>query len=974
MLGFMIFLGWVVVFCLPLIVSVAQSIKKGEVSKKRWWFNGFWAVGGGILILLVGKILGIWTDILWFEELHYAPRFWIIFWAKWKFFLIGSLGSFILLGINIFFARLHLSEEEKPNLETSGWFRWTSPLFLGANLIISLIFGLVASGNWSQFLLYQSQVPFGISDPIFSKDVGFYVFSLPVLDFVATVIVIIALIALAEIGTIYLAFYSICSDRSTGWSRGEEDKRNFWKNLADRIHYNGFTHASIIGIFLMAVFIFKTKLDIWKILFSGRGAVFGAGWTDVHVQILAYWFFIVALGVAALFLLIAAIARSNKATKWMTISGFGICAGVFLMGVLIVPAIIQHVVVEPNELGKESEYIKHNIAFTQEAFGVSGKRVKQENFPVNTGEVNAKILEQDRSTLENIRLWDWRVLKATNSQNQAFRLYYTFPDVDVVYYRVNGRLRQLLVSSRELDQERLSEQSKTWQNLHLNYTHGFGCCANPVNVFTPEGLPDYWVKDIPPVAKFPELNIKEPRIYFGEKTLSHVYVRTKDAEFDYPEGDQNKSVFYQGSGGVTLSSWLRKFAFALRFDGIRLLTSSQITRESRILFQRDIASRVKTIAPFLTFDHDPYQVIADGQIWFMWDAYTTNRHYPYSEPFKSSKDSNGINLLKQFDGINYLRNSVKVTFNTFSGEVNFYVFDDQDPIIKTYQKIFPGLFKPASAMPEYLRQHIRYPEDLLQIQGEVYSVYHMEDPNVFYNKEDAWEIAEESLITTSQKVLPYYIIIKLPAEKEEEFIQMLPFTPLTTDEKNPRNNMVSWLAGRCSPEHYGELILYKFPKEKLVYGPLQIGIRMNQDENISKDFSLWNQQGSKAVPGNLLVIPLSDYRLLYVQPIYLEATVGKMPELKRVVLACGDRLVYESSFEEALNALLGGESFPRTAEATATTQPLQKTIAQGPVKEIAQHLEKYRQLTGQGKFAEAGREMEELSRLIDQALKEKGGK
>lgn len=936
MLGILIFLAWIVVFCIPLIVNIVKAIREKEVSVGWWVFSITWAVVGGILIRILMWMLHVWTEVLWFADSgDYVSRFWTVFWAQREYFLLGFVISFIFFWLNIRGTKVGLDQDLKKKFP-----RWVYPMCIGISVFVAFIFGLFTAGEVFRFLLYKNQPAFGITEPIFSKDIGFYVFTIPVLQFLRDISIFAIIIAIIGTLSIYAGQHWFVRDNSYRWEKSDEEKK-----LKANVRYRAITHLSILGILLMISFIFATRLAIWDILFSTRGAVFGAGWTDVHNQVSAYWQFIFAMAIAIICLIVSAIAHTPKMTERMAAVGFGLCFLVWLIRVITIPAIVQ-VYVHRNELSRETEYIKYNIAFTRKAYGLD--KVKQSAFPVNM-EIDPGILKRDQATLSSIRLWDWRVLQATNNQNQAFRLYFSFPDVDVTRYNINGQIVQMMFSSRELDQNRLAPKSKTWQNTRLTFTHGIGGCGNAVNIFTPEGLPEYWIKDIPPVSKYPQLHIGEPRIYFGELTTQYVYVKTKHPEFDYPLGDTNVTYFYKGPGGVRVGSGLRKLAFALRFDGIGLLFANEITDESRIMFRRDIESRVKTLAPFLGYDGDMYQVVALDSLWYIWDAYTTTDHYPYSEP-------NG--------DLNYIRNSVKVVVNDFTGKVDFYIFDDKDPIILAYQKIFPGLFKPASAMPAALRQHIRYPEDLLRIQGEIYSVYHMDDPTVFYNREDAWEIAKESSHDTVQTVLPYYVTMTIPGEKTEEFVQMLPFTPLTTNKNNPRNNMVAWLAGRCDGEHYSELINYRFPKDYLVYGPLQVGIRMNQDETISKDFTLWNQQGSKVILGNFLVIPLSNFGILYAQPIYLQAQIGKMPELKRVVVALGDKLAYGVSFDDALGQLLGMVvEIKGTREVTTTKIDL--------IKEAAKHLELYRQLTGQGKFSEAGKEMEQLSRIIGDLLKQK---
>ncbi len=628
----------------------------------------------------------------------------------------------------------------------------------------------------------------------------------------------------------------------------------------------------------------------------------------------------------------------------------------------MVPGLVQYFYVSPNEQRLETEYIRTNLLYTRTAYGLTDDRVQRSEFPAVPGLATDQ-LPKDAADLTGVRLWDYRVLQSTNSQKQAFRLYYDFPDVDVVRYRIGGKLVQMMYSARELDIGRLAPQSRTWQNERLVYTHGFGACANPANAFTAEGLPDYWLKDIPPVAKYPELAIRQPRIYFGEKTDGHIYVRTRHPEFDYPDGEKNTTFTYDGPAGVELSSPLRKLAYALRFDGARLLIASEITEKSRILYRRSIGERVRTLAPFLQFDEDPYQVIADGGLWYIWDAYTATDRFPYSEPYRG-------------EGYNYLRNSVKVTVNAYTGETAFYLFDQSDPIVRSWAGAFPGMFRPASAMPQSLRQHVRYPEGQLRVQAEIYALYHMQDPSVFYNKEDAWERAKAIRSIKSQAaevVDPYYALVRLPGEKETEFVLIQLFTPFATEKGTPRSNMVGWLAGRCDGANYGKLVLYTFPKNRLVYGPLQIGSRINQDDQISKDFSLWNQQGSTVVLGDMLVIPLPGYRLLYVQPVYLQSDVGKMPELRRVVVSTGEQIGYGKTFSEALLQVAGKSA------AGAAPSPAPEAVAPAPGKgaappaalgrEAAEHLDRYRKLTAQGKYTEAGAELEALGKTIDRLMR-----
>ncbi len=955
MLGFLIFLSWLIIGGSPLVKAIWNYFHDEDVTTTRWVLNVLWAIGFGVIILIALWALDLWTEVMWFQELKFSSVFWTIYVTKWVYFIIPAIGASLLIWINLRFTRIGMTDDMRRLIDKS-WFAYT--VISGASALIAILaIGLPISSHWDKILLYAHQVPFGVNDPIFGADLGFYIFSLPIYQLLFQVFLGIGALAIAGTIIAYLVQYNAV------FVLGSVKEREMFQKL----RYRAITHISLLGILLMGIFIFGTKLAIWNVMYSTRGAVFGAGYTDVNVQIPAYHFFMVALVISAVALFISAIARSIRATEWLAGFGFGVCFLTWLVGVIIYPAIVQHFSVTPNELARETTYIKYNIAYTRQAYGLTGENVSSSEFPIKT-DIDAGIVTRDRATLENVRLWDWRVLQATNSQNQAFRLYYSFPDVDVVRYRINGKLVQLMYSSRELDQDKLAEQSKTWLNQRMVYTHGFGGCANPVNTFVmPEGLPDYWIKDIPAVSRFPELQLTQPRIYYGEKSNADVYVKTKAAEFDFPQGNRNATCFYQGTGGVPIGSGLRKLALAMRFDGLRMYMANELTAESRVMFRRNLEDRIKTIAPFLRYDHDPYQVVVKGRLWFIWDAYTTSDKYPYSEPYVDES-----NEASDEGGFNYIRNSVKVVTDAYNGKVTFYVFDARDPLIKAYQRIFPSLFKPATAMPEELRVHVRYPEDLIRIQGEIYALYHMDNPTVFYNKEDAWEIAKESSHGDVKPIIPYYVVMTIPGEKEDEFVQMLPFTPLTTDKEHPRNNLVGWLAGRCDGANYGKLILYEFPKGQLIYGPLQIGIRIQQDETISKDMTLWNQQGSKVIAGNLLVIPLSDYRLMYLQPLYLQADVGKMPELKRVVLACGTgKLAYAATFEEALKQLVG-KGLTGLSEPTPVKGKPVASSTESLIKEAARHLENYQRLTGEGKFGEAGREIDQLTQILNQLLKGKG--
>ncbi len=932
MLSFFIFVAYVACF-LPVIISA----RKGILGGIHFVISALLA--GALTALLVA--LHIYTEVLWFEELRQTARYWTVFGTRIWLFLAGFAASLL------FFYIQRLITTVRAPVDIKSRMKLPHLVYFAYAIVVSVILGNASSGWWEKVLLYINQVPFGISDPVFGKDVAFYVFSLPF--FAGLKSYLLALLILSTLGVLVLYAVQMglkpdtLSRTIVFDGRFPVERRQTMFRLV--------THMSIQGVLFVCLFVFQTILAIWNLVYSERGAVFGAGYTDVHVQIGAYKFFIGALILVAVVFLLSAVSRSHRRTFGAAPIALGILLLTWMIGAKAVPAIVQQYVVSPNELDKERPYIEYNIEYTRKAYGLESDRITSVDFPVKDG-ITPLNLREDEATLKSIRLWDWRVLEATYNQNQSFRLYYKFLDVDIDRYVIDGMPVQVMLSARELDQRRLAEKSKTWQNLRLVYTHGYGLCLNPVNIFTSEGLPEYWAKDIPPVGKFQELELVRPEIYYGEAPNSHVFVKTSHAEFDYPRGAENVTAFYEGQGGVEVGGGLRKLAFALRFDGLRLLTAGELGPESRIMFRRPIQERVPTLAPFLVYDRDPYQVIADGKIWFIWDAYTVSDHFPYAERYFYRRAREGR--------INYIRNSVKVVVNAYDGTVDFYIFEDSDPVVQTYAKIFPEFFKPVKEMPDFLREHVRYPEDFLKIQADIYSVYHMSDPTVFYNREDAWEIAWETYQGDMREVLPYYVVITVPGEKEQEFIQMIPFTPLTTDRANPKHNMVAWLAGRCDGEKYGEILVYHFPKERLVYGPMQIEIRINQDDNISKDFTLWNQQGSRVIQGNLLVIPLADNRLLYVEPIYLQATVGKMPELKRVITASGEDLTYSTTFETSLAQLVRGPRVPEEEPAAGEALTLSEQA-----RRAAEHFRRYQQLTGQGRIAEAGVELERLREAIE---------
>ncbi len=601
----------------------------------------------------------------------------------------------------------------------------------------------------------------------------------------------------------------------------------------------------------------------------------------------------------------------------------------------IYPAIVQRFQVEPSELARERPYIERNILFTRLAFGLDQIEVK--DIPVELAPSEQDIANNS-ATINNIRLWDYRPIKDTYNQIQSLRLYYDFADIDVDRYEVDGSYRQVLLGVRELSPEKLPAQAQTWVNRRLQYTHGYGVALSPVNEISEGGLPNLWVKDVPPIGKF---EIERPEVYYGERTDEYVVVGTNVEEFDYPKGDTNVYTKYAGESGIRLNSFIRKLAYAWELGDINIIISGELTPESQLLYRRNIQQRVQHIAPFLKLDRDPYIVIDDGKLIWVQDAYTVSGRYPYSQPASG--------------GINYIRNSVKVVTSAYDGSITFYLIDAEDALVNTYASIFPTLFTPIEEMPASLRAHLRYPQDLFQIQVSMYQTYHMEDPRVFYNKEDLWTIPVETYADAERVVEPYYVIMRLPGEEQEEFLLMLPFTPTQKD------NMITWLAARSDEDNYGKLIAYNFPKDKLIYGPRQIEARIDQDPAISEQLTLWGQKGSQVIRGNLLVIPIEN-SILYVEPIYLQAERGRLPELKRVIVVSGDGIAMELTLAQSLSAIYAGlpAALPPAAEVLLPTEISELT------KLAQEHYTKAQEYLKAGDWTGWGEELKKMEEALNQ--------
>ncbi len=909
-----------------------------------------------ILVICSKTAISYYVDFLWFDSLGYAAVFTKTFGLQWGIFAASFLLTFLIL-YGWFLALKQACREQLRNAGTVviGMRTFQVPvdgvLRLGALVVsgaIALITAAEFMAEWPRFALYwfAPNAPSLLPDPIFGRSLNFYLFALPAWQFISGWLLMLAIVACA------MAVFFVLLTGSTRVFSGEIDSSLPipWRTI------------SIAVSFLMLTIALRVYLGRFDRLVTDHTIFGGVTYTDAHVILTGM------LVVCFALVLGAAIAASNLVTRprMGRLLAAPVPAVVCFFAVQICAWYVSSFIVKPNELVREQPYIGHNIDFTRQAYGLN--QVSQHEFPAETT-VAAADPANNQGTLKNIRLWDWHALQDTLRQIQEIRTYYDFPDIDIDRYQIDGEERQVMLAARELSVEKLPESSRNWINEKLIYTHGYGITLNPVNGFTSEGLPTLMLSNMPIQSSVSTLSVKRPEIYFGQLTDTDVYVKTRQKEFDYPQGQTNSMTSYEGDGGILLGGFVRRLLIAYdRGDLTKLPFSDDVNDQSRLLMRRNVLVRVKALAPYLTFDTDPYIVVGDdGKLSWMLDAFTTSDDFPYSTHYPLGSGQ-----------INYMRNSVKVVIDAYNGAATFYVFDPQDPIIAAYRGIFPSLFKDASAMPADLRKHVRYPELLLKVQASAYGLYHMTDPAVFYNREDLWTVASEVGLTQNgeqavQAMEPNFVLMKLPGEANVEFVEILPFTP------SNRNNLIGWFAGRSDGANYGTSVVYNFPKTKLVDGPLQIEARIDQNAQLSGQLTLWNQQGSHVRRGTLLVIPCGR-ALMYAEPIYLQAERSPMPELRLVVLALQDRLAYGSTFEAALRSLFAGETSSLTADTSsaeprATTSPavgvgkpgdnLDSLIA-GAAKDFAD----YQRLTSEGKLGEAGQKLEQLKVKLE-ALKAK---
>ncbi|MGB4505213.1 MAG: UPF0182 family protein [Syntrophaceticus sp.] len=889
-----------------------------------------------LALALLGQVLGVWSNFMWFSSLGYNKVFWTLFLTRFAVGATVFIVFFAFFQINFRYLRRSIPPYQVIDMHTRIYEVFISPLrrifsskggkilFTGFNALLALLFAVSISSQWEVFQKFFYAVPFGQVDPIMGKDAGFYIFKLPFYELLQSSLTSAVILMLIICGLIYFFLAS------------SEFLKGGWRVFSPvKLHL-----ASLIAGFLVLK-AWDYYLSIYNLLASGQGSFFGAGFTDVHARIPALKILAVLAVVAAVLVFVSLLR--GKVLPIATGVGVLVVASLLLGGVY--PFAVQKFQVEPNEFSREKKYIEYNIAATRYAYGLEGVKpvsvIKEE-----AEETGKDVIEKNRTTLSNIRLWDFRPIQQVYNQMQQLRRYYSFHDVNVDRYNLGDDYRQVMISVRELNQDKLSERARTWMNRRLQYTHGYGAVVSPVNEVTAEGRPLYLLENIPPQTTFPELKVDRPEIYYGELTDNIVVVNTKIGEFDYPSGEKNIYCSYQGSGGVQLTPF-RRFLYALHFKDMRLLLSSDITSESRILYQRTVQD-ARRLAPYLRFDSDPYPVIVDGRIYWILDAYTAANYYPYSD-------------LRE--GINYIRNSVKVVVDAYNGEYTFYVSDPTDPVVETYSKIYPGLYRPLSEMPVSLQQHLRYPVDLFKLQSEVFAEYHVQDARVFYNREDEWSIPHEKFSDESQEIEPYYTMMKLSGEEKEEFMLILPFTPVN------RENAVAWLAARCDGGHYGEMVVDIFPKDVHVYGPMQVEASIDQDGEISSQLTLWNQHGSQVIRGNLITVPLAG-KLLYVEPLFLQAKESAMPELTRVIAFYDGRVVMERDLWSALNKLFGvedGTPAPSPQPDDADIVPQDQDIDELAKKANQLYQEANKALKA-GDWAGYGKAIDELGKVLDEML------
>jgi uncharacterized membrane protein (UPF0182 family) len=884
-----------------------------------------------LLLLLFVPALGsalveFYTDWLWFEEVGFEPVFLRTLGAEIGTGAVAFLVALGFLALNLQLALRTLRRRQFSIMTDAGPTvidvdpGRMKPLFYGAAGLAALFIGFYAASRWETCLLYLYAVPFGRTDPILGRDVGFYVFELPFFQLVRRVLMILVVLAAAGAGALHVTAGNLAFDARRGILASQSALRQL---------------SALAALFLLLL-AFGAWLRIPELLTKTAGIIQGGTYVDVHARMPALRVLAAIAVVGAGLALYQATVRSF----WPILSAVGLYLAVSVGG-FAYAVVLHRFVVAPNEQVRETPYIVHHIAATRAAFALDGVEERELS---GEAQLSREDLLRNAATLENVPLWNELPLLDTFSQIQEIRTYYDFTSVDNDRYMIDGEYRQIMLSARELASASLP--SRTWINERLTFTHGYGLTLGPVNQVTPEGLPVLFIKDLPPVSSV-DLHVTQPALYYGELSNDHVFVNTATQEFDYPKGDDNAFTSYQGQGGLPLDGFARRLLFAIRFRSTDTLLSPNLTPESRVMLYRRIEDRVRRIAPFLVYDPDPYVSISDGRIFWIQDAYTTSDRYPYAASAAGQ--------------LNYIRNSVKVTVDAYHGTTAFHLLDPDDPIAATLGRAFPGLFTPLDEMPEDLRTRLRYPQSIFALQAAMFATYHMKNPAVFYNKEDQWEIPSIEMGGAARLMEPYYTIMRLPGEAAPEYIQMLPFTPRQKD------NLAAWMVARSDAENYGKLVAFSFPKQTLVFGPRQVAARINQDQAIAPQITLWNQQGSEVIQGTLLVIPIEE-SLLYIRPLYLRADGGRIPELKRVVVAYQNRIVMEGTLDAALERLFPGDGKPPRETLTASAPSSAPSEGAVPATNFAEqaraHYQNAMEAQRSGDWARYGEEIRRLGEVL----------
>jgi uncharacterized membrane protein (UPF0182 family) len=870
-----------------------------------------------VLSLIAGKLV----EWLWMGQLGYENIFWELLFVKLGWFGLAFVLVFLYFWANLRVALAGLRTPGRRDLlvlQNGGeiTLRGGKFIIIILSCVPALIFGLIYYSEWDTYLRFRWGGAFGLPDPIFGVDVGFYLFKLPFYDMIQNGLTGLTFITFLLISILYV-FLGVLQPGT---------------NAPPRRDWRAIRHVAILFLFFIGNWVWGYYLDRFELLYSTRGVVYGVGYTAYNVTRISLWIMIFA-SCALAFLIVLSLLRRRFTSMLIGIGSYFV---LYVVVIGVIPALVQKFEVQPSELELETPYLKHNIDFTRRAFQLDKIEVK--TYP-GSSDLTPGQVSDHQETIQNIRLWDWRPLLQTYRQTQEMRLYYQFYEVDVDRYHMKDGYHQVEISARELAPE-LPEQARTWVNECLQFTHGYGLVMNFVSKVAEGGFPQYIIENIPPVSKY-DLSVEQPAIYFGEKTPGYRIVATEMKEFDYPKGSENVYISYRGKGGIPLASFWKRILFAWNLSDVNILLTSYLGPDSRIQIWRRVQERVRKIAPFLQLDSDPYPVLSEGKLYWIQDAYTTSDHFPYSKPYSVTF---GVAL-------NYIRNSVKVIVDIYEGSVRFYVMDPNDPVLGVYRKAFPGVFRDLSELSQDLKRHLRYPEDLFTIQADMYRTYHMTDPQVFYNQEDLWAFSQEKYAGNTIRMIPYYILMRLPEGKELMYLLMAPFTPQN------RDNMVAWMAAKCDFPDYGKILLYQLPKERLILGPMQIEAMIDQNTSISEQLSLWDQKGSRVIRGNLIIIPI-DSSFLYVEPMYLTAEGTNIPQLKRVIVVSGNKVIMETTLDRALLAVFG------------TVQPVAEKVS-SPVQsqelnQARKEFEEAEKAIQQGRWEDFGKAMEKVRKLLEQ--------